>query len=167
MQSIESIFGDPAPFLDRVFLKLKVNTLFIQGFELDHICYRVESVERYELLKTELNQIGELLAESQIGGRPIATYRLHTPIHYEGRNIPLFELPAPKVNRPYPEGFEHVEFVVDLPLEQFIEAYPYLEFDLSGMNKSLNRDVRLDFPGFCVKFHELSLDEVIQQEQQS
>ena len=132
--------------------------------ELDHLCYRVEDQERYGDLRKKLDAAGTLLGESLIGGRPIATYRLHRPFRYGKRRIDVVELPAPKPESFYPEGYEHAEFVVDGELLAFTQKHPALVWDLSGASKPINADVRLRFDGFSVKFHRQPLAAVIGME---
>lgn len=164
MSSLDQLLGSPTPFLDQLFQALNNDAVNVEHFELDHICYRVATSERYTELKKELNKRGILLGETQIGGRPIATYRLDQPIHYQERKIYVLELPAPKAGSDYPEGFEHVEFVVDVPLEEFVAKFPHLRFKTKGLNKVLNADVQLQYDGFGVKFHRQRLEEVIRLE---
>ncbi len=156
---------DPSTFLRMLFNALEGVQIDTAGMELDHLCYRVESIERYDALRSELNKTAILLGESSIGGRPIATYRLRVPFLFDARRIDVVELPAPKPGSPYPEGFEHAEFVVAEGLFAFTEKYPDLPWDLSGSTKPSNAEVRLHFDGFSVKFHRQPLAEVIELEQ--
>ncbi|MFN9959326.1 MAG: VOC family protein, partial [bacterium] len=80
----------------------------------------------YRYWRANLHTLGELLAESPIGGRPIATFRLHEPLTYGARTIPLVELPAPKPGSPYTEGWEHLEMVAPLPLNELLLEHPHL-----------------------------------------
>lgn len=160
---------DPSPFLDQLFAALHADGLHVQDLELDHLCYRVASLERYSACRTLFAQHGELLAESIIGGRPIATYRLHQPIVYRDRRIHVVELASPKVGSLYPEGYEHAEFVVPelgstSDLRAFTERYPALPWDLGDIDKVTNADVRLRYAGLSVKFHRETLADVIAQE---
>lgn len=138
--------------------------IVVAGMELDHVCYRVEDRERYEVLRKELDANSELLGESMIGGRPIATYRLTPPFLYEAGRIDVLELPAHKPGSFYPEGYEHAEFVVDEELMSFSRRHPELAWDISGASTSANADIRLRFEGFSVKFHRRSLADVIKSE---
>ncbi|MFN3786768.1 MAG: hypothetical protein ACK4RS_08015, partial [Thiothrix sp.] len=70
-------------------------------------------------------------------------------------------LPAPKAGRFYPEGYEHLEFVIDTSLAAFVQAYPHLTFDQSALLKPINPDVSIGYPDCQVKFHEHSLAYVI------
>ncbi len=137
----------------------------VNGLHLDHLCYRVGTTERYALLRDALCADGELLAETMIGGRPIATFRLRTPIIHDQRAIHLVELPAPKPGSPYAEGWEHAEFVVDEDLLSFTQRYPQVNWDLSDLDKPVNADVRLRLGDISMKFHRMALDEVIRREQ--
>ena len=79
-------------------------------YEIDHLCYRVANLDRYETKKTELAQLGYLLSEAQVNGRPIATYKLKKPLEWShGKYISLVELPAPKPGKNYSEGLEHFD----------------------------------------------------------
>lgn len=155
---------DPSAFLRRLFAALQADGVDVSAFELDHLCYRVESLERYAALKDTLSEQAVLLGEHPIGGRPIASYRMHRPFRYEARAIHVLELPAPKAGSPYPEGFEHAEFVVHEAPETFADRYPQLAWDHSAAHKARNADVRLNYAGFSVKFHQRSLAEVIAEE---
>lgn len=155
----------PKAFLERLFAALELVDVDVSGMQLDHLCYRVGTTERYALLRNKLCDEGELLAETIIGGRPIAAFRLHAPIIHGTRAIHLVELPAPKPGSPYTEGWEHAEFVVDEDLLSFTQRYPQLIWDITDLGKPMNADVRLRLGDISVKFHRMALDVVIQQEQ--
>lgn len=152
---------DPYPFLERLFKALSKDGIDVSTFDLDHLCFRVETMERYTELKGKLLVEGTLLGEHEIGGRPIATVRLHVPFIVQDRSIVVIELPAPKPGSPYPEGYEHVEFVVDMEPLEFAARYPALDWDLSGAHKTVNADVRRNYDGYSVKFHRRALADVI------
>jgi len=155
---------DYREFLDKIFHGLQELEIEVSDYELDHICYRVSSRERYDYLKENLAHQHTMLSESMIYGRPIANFLLAEPMVYKKRKIRIFELPAPKPFSNYREGFEHVEFVVKGSLENFLGQYSSLNLDLSGFNKTINRDVRISLGNAKVKFHENSLLEIINQE---
>lgn len=150
-----------APFLDRLFTALRADGIDTSAFELDHLCYRVADNGRYAELKELLARSGHLLSETLIGGRPIATFRLDAPILFHGRTISVIELPAPKPGSPYPEGFEHAEFVVGMDPLVFAAQHPQLPWDRSAAHGPINPEVRLRYVGFSVKFHEHPLAYVI------
>jgi len=155
---------DPTPFLHRLFTALQADGLNVEHMELDHLCYRVTTTERYASCKDLFAQHGTLLAESLIAGRPIATYRLHQGCRFQERFIDVVELPSPKPGSSYPEGYEHAEFVVDEDLLDLTQRYPALAWDLEDLYKPTNADVRLRYPGFSVKFHRQRLSDVIAAE---
>lgn len=161
----------PTLFLEQLFTALEPVYGVLHHLPLDHLCYRVDTTERYTQLKTELLQQNELLVESPINGRRIATFRMAEPFRFREREIWLLELPEPKPGSHYAEGWEHVEFVTDRPLAAFAEwmvehlGVTESDIDRSGMGKPLNADLRLRLEGgLSVKFHELALDEVIRIE---
>ena len=160
-KTLSEIIGDPHLFLDDLFSKISDIELNVEKYELDHICYRVQSVNEYKLKKNELQDFGELLVESMVNGRLISTFKLHEPIIYKNRNIFLVELPAPKHMHSYTSGLEHVEFVTKEPLQKIIERYPQYSFEVFGIHKKINADITLKLGDYCIRFHNQSLEDVI------
>lgn len=161
MLPILTILGSPNPFLDQLFQKIQETGIDVTQLYLDHICYRVATMKRYETLKMALSSRAKLLTESIINGRPIASYLLDEPFQYKDRCINCLELPAPKAGKPYEEGFEHVEFVIREPFSDFMEKYPKVKFKTKGMNKEVNPKISLKFEAISVKFHHHPLPYVI------
>jgi len=159
--SILALLGSPNTFLDKLFQYLSEKKITVSNYELDHICYRVATEERYQILKKALSNLGELLTESQIGGRAIASIKLNEPLIYKDRKIEVIELPAPKKGSFYKEGFEHVEFVIDVPFADFMAPHPHLNFVTKDLKKSVNPGITLKETDFSVKFHHHTLEYVI------
>ena len=151
------------PFLDALFACIKADKIDVSQLELDHICYRVATEESYQEMKAFLEKKATLLSETMINQRPICSFRLSEPLMYKKRAIWVLELPSPKAGSPYAEGFEHVEFVVNEPLDVFVQRHQYLTFDTKGFSKKVNRDVRRQYACGSVKFHEHSLEYVIRE----
>lgn len=146
-------------FVFRVIKSLKSVNIDPSPYFLDHACYRTETMEQYMHVSQILQQIGRLLIKGHIGGRPISTFKLTKAIHVGQRSIDVIELASPKKGSYYPTGLEHVEFVVnDLSLNEFMLLHPSLEWNAKGISKIINPDIRLDFDGFSVKFHNSSLE---------
>jgi predicted metalloenzyme YecM len=152
-------------FLDDLFARLDAAQVEIADYwDIDHLCYRVENIERYGEMKEGFSHLGTLLAETEVNGRPIATYRLNKAIPFRHWLIELVELPAPKLGKKVKEGFEHIEVVVDQSFEEIRENWPAGIFKESGLNKEFNRELAMLFNGLTVKFHHLGLDSVIRLE---
>ncbi len=163
-KTLVEIIGDPLIFLEDLFLKLSEIELNVEHFELDHLCYRVSSLEEYNSKKMDLIDVGTLLVESMVNGRLISTFKLHEPIEYKNRNISLLELPSPKPNHSYPSGLEHVEFVTREPLQKIVDRYPQYSFEVFGIHKKINADITLKLGEYCIRFHNQSLEDVIKFE---
>ena len=155
---------DPRPFLIDLFAALGKENIDVSLFELDHICFRVETTIRYAEMKALLLEHARMLVESMVSGRLIATFKLNEPIIFEGLSIWVIELPSPKNSSPYAEGYEHAEFVINGDIPAFTERYPHLDWDLSGSHKEVNADVRLQLGSISVKFHREPLEKVIERE---
>ncbi|WP_374079338.1 VOC family protein [Bdellovibrio bacteriovorus] len=162
---IQDVIGNYTAFLDSIFSNIKTAGLDVSNFEMDHACYRVSSLEQYEVKKAQLHTFGSLLTEADVNGRPIATFKLHKPLLYKNRELYLIELPAPKKGKDVPEGLEHVEFVAGDHLTDIMTTYKNLPWNTSGMSKANNPELELKFDdGLAIKFHPESLNEVIRKE---
>lgn len=153
-------------FLEKLFLSLKESQVEIAAhWDIDHLCYRVDSLNRYEELKKHFLMFGKLLIESDVNGRPIATFKLNSAIQFRSWSIDVVELPAPKPSKPTKEGFEHIEVVCDLSFGDLEKKYQYLKLDLGGLKKDFNQEFELDLGERNLKFHHMSLESVIRVEE--
>ncbi|KAK9760877.1 hypothetical protein K7432_014673 [Basidiobolus ranarum] len=172
MGIIEALEENATSFVINVIHALNDHGLDVSENEMDHVCYRVESIPEYEDCKRELSSRGSLLIENNIGGRPIATFKLNSPIlvtdpvSKKVREISVIELPSPKTGSFYKTGLEHVEFVITDSFEEFISKNEKLTFSTKGSFKPINPEISLKFKelGFSVKFHHMPLEQVIELE---
>lgn len=165
MSTLEACIGDYARFVADVSDGLA--RCGVQRDELaamDHICYRVETIDRYREMLEKLKEFGTLLGENEVSGRMIATFELDEYLRADGWTIPYLELPAPKEGSPYSEGLEHVELVVIGSLERFMTRHSDLPFSHGGMSKAINPEAGLKAEGISVKFHEQQLGAVVRIE---
>lgn len=152
-------------FLSRCFIELKNKSFVLENhWHIDHLCFRTESNESYERFKLEFSRFSTLLIESEVNGRLISTFKLSTPLSYEGFDIDLLELPAPKKGKIVKEGFEHFEVVSDLSFEELKARFKNIPIDESGTKKLFNKELEFCFNDFAVKFHHQSLESVINLE---
>ncbi len=129
--------------------------------ELDHLCYRVETMQRYEEMKRVLGEFALLRAETPVQGRMISIFELNKYIESNGWTIPYIELPAPKQASPYAEGLEHAEFVVVGSLEQFQWRHADVVFDSKAMDRPINPELGLKTDRAAMKFHKLQIGAVV------
>lgn len=155
------------------FAHLILDDLESKGFAIDshfsavdHICYRVASLASYEDWKVDWMPHATILSEAFINGRPIATLKLDEPIVVNEKiSIDLLELPAPKLNQHYDEGFEHIECVTAKELEALVSENSHISFKTSNIDNKFNADISLALKSGVVKFHNSSLEQVIELEQ--
>jgi predicted metalloenzyme YecM len=163
--NLNSILGDPEPFVKSLIAELRQVGIDIGKNTIDHICYKPEIYAEYEKLKRDLGNIGELLAEAMINKRPIATYELTTPLLINGYVIPLIELAAPKPGVVKKSHYEHFEVVLkDESLIEFKRRYHALDWDTSKIQDVYNPDITVKLKSGLVKFHPESLKTVIVRE---
>ncbi|MEX0649805.1 MAG: VOC family protein [Candidatus Andersenbacteria bacterium] len=162
MVSLKDTIGDYQVFLNEVLDQVTEEGFDLADFvQLDHICYRTVSLENYYVKKNELTTFAELLGETIVSERPISAFRLHDPIIHDRWRIDTIELPAPKVGSEYPEGLEHVEFVLYDNIKTFLSRYSHKQFDLKAADRGINPEVGLSLEKHSVKFHLLNLPTVI------
>ena len=164
---LKTIITDPVVFLDTLFSRIEETGMNVDKFFLDHICYRVGTLAEYDSRKLELKEFGTMLIESMVNGRMIATYKLHSPIVYKNRLIDVVELPSPKDGASYESGLEHAEFVTEMPLKDLVAQYPNLQFETAGIDKKINADITLRLGDLCIRFHNQTLEDVIELEKKN
>lgn len=162
---MEAFYAEGREFLRLMNKRLQDLNLDLSAYYLDHLCYRVATMEEYRSLKAQLCLEGDLLHEAMIGGRPIASFKLRAPITNVGRDINIIELPSPKNLSAYPTGFEHAEFVVEKDLLEFAKSLMPLMLDMKGLVKKHNPELKLELaPGMNIKFHRVALEALIREE---
>lgn len=160
---LDTALGPMAPFVCQLLTELRASLGEGDSPRVDHLCYRAATLPEYLELKEVLARHGVLLVEGMIGGRPIATYRLHQPVCAQTVSVPCIELAAPKPGRNHQAGLEHIELVVP-SLHALVAAHPTLPFKTGNIEDGRNPDVGLMLASGQVKFHLRDLSEVIDEE---
>lgn len=161
----QKFYREAQNFVYRITSNIEKTDLKLSKSFMDHLCYRVSSVDEYSQTKTEFEKLGELLVESIVGGRNIATYKLNRPIVFNERSVDVIELPEPKASNKYATGFEHAEFVIEEDLNVYARQHSQAKWDTDALGKSINPDIRLKFSdGSSIKLHNQSLEAVIEYE---
>ena len=163
-QSLEEILGNYRIFVQDSLRKARESGIDLKGYPIDHLCYRVETLEDYERMKQQLMRLSKGFLENAHHGRPISKFLLREPLQVDGYSIPVIELPAPRLGQNTKTVLEHLEMVVG-------EDYPSLknkhESLWSGIDDSgeFNQPVYITFEnGNSVKFHRLPITEVVRLE---
>lgn len=152
-------------FLLKLFSEIDKNQIEIRkDWEIDHLCYRSKTSESYQQAQEFVSAFAELLIESEVSGRLISTFQLRSPVKFRNWTIHLVELPAPKASKQCADGFEHIEVVCDVSFQALEEKYKHLTLDLSGLKKEINKEFEICLGKRNVKFHHMSLLQVIEME---
>ncbi|MEO8581783.1 MAG: VOC family protein [Patescibacteria group bacterium] len=140
-------------FLDLFFEQIQKAGLDITGLPLDHIAYQSSSADDYEQKLPEFSALGELVSEENIGDRRVAVFKLNDPIQYNDYQIPALELIEPRAGQVCESAFQHAEFVVNKPFEEYIKQYPNIQWDTSSMHRDEFSHLKLNFAnGLTLKF---------------
>ena len=141
------------PFLESFFEQINKVELDIDGLRLDHIAYQASSKEDYDELLPKFSEMGELVSEEIIGGRRVSVVKLDNPFSYKEYSIPALELIEPKDGQQCESDFQHAEFVVDMPFEDYVTQYPDINWDTSSMHRDDFAHLKLNFDnGLTLKF---------------
>lgn len=163
----ESEFQNAAEiFLKNLFSQLLDKNIALDShWDIDHLCYRVETENDYQKMKMDFSRFSDLLIESPVQGRLISTFQLKRQVVFNQRVIALVELPAPKTGKQVKTGFEHIEVVCSLSFEELRKRYANISTDDRGLLKEFNREFEINLDQASVKFHHMSLASVIRFEQ--
>jgi predicted metalloenzyme YecM len=153
-------------FLDNLFSHIANSGIGVDTFILDHLAYRPITTKNYEQLKLALGNMGTMLSEIENSGRNISIFKLKAPFLYRHFEIPFFELLGPKPINTYPEGYQHVEFVIDCGLKEFMATYPKIDFNTAHLTDEINPSIALAFEDTTgVEFHIRDIGEVVSLQQ--
>jgi predicted metalloenzyme YecM len=162
----EQFKAEAKEFLHNAFMEMTRQGFFFEPhWHVDHICYRTSTEENYQATVELLSSFSTLLAETQVNGRMISTFKLEESLCHDGWDIDLIEIPAPKKGRIHKDGFEHLEVVSDLSFLELKERYHSFTKIETGLKKNFNPELEFVFSDFAVKFHSLSLESVIHIEE--
>eukprot|EP00041_Stephanoeca_diplocostata_P009555 m.148016 g.148016 ORF g.148016 m.148016 type:complete len:201 (+) comp17787_c0_seq1:284-886(+) len=170
--TLGDVIGDVVGFVSHLVVGLQQRYgISVSGMELDHVCFRCDSTQEYLEKRSALAPFGEKIIESMIGGRPISTFLLHTPIIVGDFQISCIELPHPKPGKSHSHGLEHAEFVLGVTegrpkqsILDFIDKHQLVQFDTRALKKELNPDVSVSVGTSSAKFHERPLYKVVELE---
>ncbi|KHN56501.1 VOC family protein [Pectobacterium fontis] len=106
------LITDLARFEQEIQELANVLQLDLSAFHADHISLRCHQNTTAESWKTALLNVGSLLSENHINGRPICLFILDHALAFGPWQVACIELPWPG-KKFYPhEGWEHVELVL-------------------------------------------------------
>lgn len=162
---VDTIIGDWNKFLDKIFLNLKSVKIDVDKFELDHIAYRATTEKSFVKLSNELVNVARKINRNTIRDRFVDAYQFNEPLIYRGRDICFFELMAPAEGDQFNEGLEHIEFIVDKDLHDFVKNYPSLKWNVNAIDRPIGADVGIYFEnGANIKFKTMSMPSIIRLE---
>lgn len=152
-----------------------------KNLEIDHICVRLKENADVDNLKHQLEAVGQIISAVNVNGREIMIVQLDQALSLGDWSTYGIELPYPKANHSYQDGWEHVEFVLSaaentihgvreafiekfphLDLEQLKELYSYSEDEPHADGDQLpNPTIALKVHGVGLKFHANPIQKVV------
>lgn len=129
------IFSNYPEFIERIYNKLIELGIDANEIKIDHIGYQASSHDDYDNKISEVKTSSTQVSENIVGGRRVSVFTIDTPLKYEDQEFSVFEIFEPREGQDVNSDWEHVEFLVDGTLEDFISKYPTISFDTSVMNR--------------------------------
>ena len=144
-----------------------------KDLEIDHICVRLKDSTDINNLKNELKEAGQIISAVNVNGREIMIIQLYQPLNLGSWQTYGIELPYPKSNHNYEDGWEHAEFVLkgaentmggvrkaftnkftNLDRELLENKYSYSEDEPHADGDQIsNPTIGLKVSGIGIKFH--------------
>lgn len=146
-----------------------------------HACVRIKNPDNVTELKENVSEVGKIISSAIVNGREILIIQLDIPLTISDWHVRGIELPYPKQIHAYENGLEHVEFVLsgtentmdaireklfeimeNVSIEELKQKYSYSEDEpeVEGNQKS-NPTIALKVNGIGIKFHALSIQDVV------
>lgn len=160
--------------------------LGLQNFQIhcDHVALRVNELETAHALLAQWQQVGEVISDSVINGRPIYIIALDKPLTLGNWTIDCVELPFPAKH--YPQvGWEHIElvlpgnattmaeleqalYVINPDIAAVLAATPEIKVKRSSPQaegeRLANPTIAFKLGSICIKVHSAGIKAVIASE---
>lgn len=155
------MYNNPNIFLEKLFKNLSNFELNISNYVIDHIAFRCSDLLEYEKQKEYYSTIWKLYSENIVNWRPISVFVLNISILFLNYKISVIELISPKVWKTENSWFEHIEFVINEDLDEFVFKNSNCSF-VKKYEKINNKEIELYIWDWInIKFHNKTLLEAI------
>lgn len=86
--------------------------------QVDHLCYRADTVETYKTICKQASKVAHFLTESDVNGRPISCFYVPQGLSASQNTVHVIEIASPKQGTRHKLGFEHIEIFSDKPVDK-------------------------------------------------
>ena len=173
-------------FLDEIEKYIKELEILekVKLLQSDHLALRFKNIDDVKKIEEELNENNKIISSAIINGRKILIFELIDPLKFNDWQINYVELPYPKENQKYPDGWEHIEFVIPsnaislvsfkkdfekyfpkldienmINIGQYSESFPIKDPEIKELpNPTISLQKKL---GLTIKFHPKSIKEIV------
>lgn len=160
MQNFNELIRNTEDFVKTILEKNKKLGIELKDYTIDHIGIRAKNKHEYEDLKNKLKKHSKSFLENIHHGRKNSKFILIEPLKINDFKISLIELAEPKEGAK--SGLEHIELVVGDDYEDLKRLSVWSGIEKNG---DFNECLFIIFEdGSSIKFHKLSLEEVIKLE---
>jgi len=162
---IKEIIGEYEAFFVDIFDRLQKLSIDISGYPLSHLGIKIASFEEYEHIRDQIKEHSAGFAENEHNGRPIGVMQLRIPLELpNGFSVDILELMPPKPGSNYPTGLEHLGVVIGAKLEEFGATHQSIITGRQDQSPICKPFFIAFDNGKRVKFYDLGLKDVIEQE---
>lgn len=117
---MKELRGKFIKFMSSMEHKLAGLGVSIFDYPIDHICYRVADLKRFQKISKSLKKASVLYTTKLFHERHFHLFVLKHALTYKGISINFIEFAEPGGSDSYNEGFQHIEFLTTKTLEGIV-----------------------------------------------
>lgn len=161
---MKEIIGDYEEFYQELATKLQRLGIDVTKFGVSHLGYKTATIDSYERQKKSVLPHCKAYIENEHNGRLIFKGILRKPLQLKDRHtVNMIEIMPPKPDKTYPNGLEHIGFVVGSDLPEFIQKHQSHISEIQDQGQFCRPAVVL-LGDKRVKFYETTLKDAIEKE---
>jgi predicted metalloenzyme YecM len=140
--------------IDKIYTKLTELGVDTSKLTIDHIGYQASSAEDYNKCVDQIKRDAVPNSEHIVGGRRVGVFILNSSINYNNQTFSIIEIFEPRAGQQVESAWEHIEFLTDKTLEEFMGEYANISWDTTALNRdefpmlilNLGEGLRAKFP---------------------
>lgn len=108
-------------FISDLEIRLKDIGVELEGYPVDHVCYRAGSFTEYQALFNKFRDESVLYTTKHFHERNFYLFVLKDPLKYKSISAAYLEFSQPGGSDNYTTGFQHLEFYTNLKVEDLVK----------------------------------------------
>ncbi len=122
-------------FIDEIYNRVANLGIDIESLKIDHLGYQAESPKDYNDQVSLISTCTTKISENIVGGRKVGVFQLQNHLEYQNQTFNIIEIFEPREGQIVKSAWEHIEFLVESTLEEFMNKYPNITWDISALDR--------------------------------